>query len=107
MAFLGIYIYIYIGTWTVEVHTRTPGVFQNSLLALCISFCILLSPVNTNLSSLGKILYEDGFLLDSEVTVSDDRNSIIEKFPINIRIKNVIGVVEKNQTKKSISHSKI
>ena len=36
--------------------------------------------VNTNLSSLGKILYEDGFLLDSEVTVSDDRNSINEKF---------------------------
>lgn len=36
--------------------------------------------VNTNLSSLGKILYEDGFLLDSEVTVSDDRNSIKEKF---------------------------
>ena len=36
--------------------------------------------VNTNLSSLGKILYEDGFLLDSEATVSDDRNSIKEKF---------------------------
>lgn len=36
--------------------------------------------VNTNLSSLGKILYEDGFLLDSEITVSDDRNSINEKF---------------------------
>jgi nicotinamide-nucleotide amidase len=36
--------------------------------------------VNTNLSSLGKILYENGFLLDSEVTVSDDRNSINEKF---------------------------
>ena len=36
--------------------------------------------VNTNLSSLGKILYEDGFLLDSEITVADDRNSINEKF---------------------------
>ena len=36
--------------------------------------------VNTNLSSLGKILYEDGFLLDSEITVSDNRNSINEKF---------------------------
>ena len=36
--------------------------------------------VNTNLSSLGKILYDDGFLLDSEITVADDRNSINEKF---------------------------
>ena len=36
--------------------------------------------VNTNLSSLGKLLYEDGFLLDSEITVADDRNSINEKF---------------------------
>jgi nicotinamide-nucleotide amidase len=36
--------------------------------------------VNTNLSSLGKILYEEGFLLDSEITVADDRNSINEKF---------------------------
>ena len=36
--------------------------------------------VNTNLSSLGKILYEDGFLLDSEITVADDRSSINEKF---------------------------
>ena len=36
--------------------------------------------VNTNLSSLGKILYEDGFLLDSEITVADDRKSINEKF---------------------------
>jgi nicotinamide-nucleotide amidase len=36
--------------------------------------------VNTNLSSLGKILYNDGFLLDSEITVADDRNSINEKF---------------------------
>ena len=36
--------------------------------------------VNTNLSSLGRILYEDGFLLDSEIAVADDRKSIIEKF---------------------------
>ena len=36
--------------------------------------------VNTNLSSLGKILYDDGFLLDTEITVADDRNSINEKF---------------------------
>ena len=36
--------------------------------------------INTNLSSLGKILYEDGFLLDLEITVADDRKSINDKF---------------------------
>ena len=64
--------------------------------------------VNTNLSSLGKILYEDGFLLDSEITVADDRNSINKKFMSLLSVNDVvitcggIGPTEDDFTKEVI-----
>ena len=64
--------------------------------------------VNTNLSSLGKILYEEGFLLDSEITVADDRNSINEKFMSLLSVNDVvitcggIGPTEDDFTKEVI-----
>ena len=36
--------------------------------------------INTNLSSLGQILYSNGFILSSEITVPDNKENIKDEF---------------------------
>jgi len=43
--------------------------------------------VNTNLSSLGQTLYKNGFILSSEVTVPDKKETIKDEF-LNLFDKN-------------------
>ena len=65
--------------------------------------------LNTNLSSLGNILYNSGFTLNSEITVSDDEADITEGFKYLERKNDVIiicgglGPTEDDITKEVIS----
>ena len=65
--------------------------------------------VNTNLSSLGQVLYNNGYVLTSELTVPDDREIIKNKFDYLIQNNDVIitcggiGPTEDDFTKEVIS----
>src|SRR5210317_1668749 len=65
--------------------------------------------INTNLSSLGQILYNNGFVLTSEVTVPDEKNLIKEKLHELLKNNDVIitcggiGPTEDDFTKDVIS----
>ena len=65
--------------------------------------------VNTNLSSLGQVLYNNGYVLTSELTVPDDREIIENKFDYLIQNNDVIitcggiGPTEDDFTKEVIS----
>ena len=67
--------------------------------------------INTNLSSLGQILYSNGFILSSEITVPDNKENIKDEFLKLLKNNDVIitcggiGPTEDDFTKEVICSS--